>query len=110
MTKITPIFTIISNNSKLSEDEKKEIRKKNIQSISDKVLEVFYENLNSGRVKIKSTTDFERVAKLALALQGDAGEVIQTIEEPSIIELDKTDKSVQELYENLYRKLNEKNS
>lgn len=110
MIKIKPIFTILSNNTMMSQEEKNEARKKNIQSIADKVLELFYDKLNSGQIKIKSTNDFERIAKLALALQGEAGEIIQTVEEPSIIDIDKSDETVKELYEKLYKQLNEQNS
>lgn len=122
----TTLRQTVQSTQVVSKEEVKE-RKKDMLGVLDKTLEVFKKNLASGKVEINSAIDLERIIKLTLLLSGEpdsvtgksTGEQEQettiTAEQQGIssFKIDEVinmeDENVKELFDKLYKGMNEAN-
>lgn len=90
--------------------DKFEERKDLLLNTLDKTLSSYINNLNDGRINIKSTQDLERVVRCLAILSNFNTEQKDSLEDSkSQVIVDFDDPDVKSLYDKIYLKLNKEN-
>lgn len=115
---LTPVTQIIKTVVQEEKPPEEKVQDDSVKNLVMQSIENYATNLINGRVKVKSVTDFEKLVKLYLLLNGQpdsrvgsaVGESeITTIEEGLDLDIDVNDEDVINLYNKMFANLNEKN-